>query len=154
MIDIDARAQEIAHENSPACRNRPAVYANQGHGKSCDKLTRQIIRRANSGGIGCRITGGNHLGSICPDRNVDISSYAGADVTLCPYCGTPVPDGGIYHPPCKPKGAAIIHYSCYLSLVIFLSIASRSRAHSSAAPARSSPRIAKFSAKPTTSCSA
>tara|TARA_R110000737_G_scaffold212309_1_gene229745 strand:- start:3168 stop:3341 length:174 start_codon:yes stop_codon:yes gene_type:complete len=42
MIDIDARAQEIAHENSPACRNRPAVYANQGHGKSCDKLTKVI----------------------------------------------------------------------------------------------------------------
>lgn len=42
MIDIDSRAKELAHENSPACRNRPSVYSNRGHGKSCQKLAKVI----------------------------------------------------------------------------------------------------------------
>lgn len=39
---IEARAQEIAHEHTAACKNRPAVYAKLGHGKACTKLAKII----------------------------------------------------------------------------------------------------------------
>lgn len=42
--EIWKRAQELAHENSPACRNRPAIYAGIRHGKSCKKLANTIAK--------------------------------------------------------------------------------------------------------------
>ena len=40
-FDLKKRAQEIAHENSPACQNRPAAFQH-GHGKACKKLAKVI----------------------------------------------------------------------------------------------------------------
>lgn len=39
--EIGKRAQEIAHENSAACKNRPFCYQ-LGHGKACRKLAKAI----------------------------------------------------------------------------------------------------------------
>lgn len=39
--EIDDRAQEIAHDNSPACRNRPESIA-VGPSRACQKLARVI----------------------------------------------------------------------------------------------------------------
>ena len=52
--EIAEEARRIAHENSSACKNRPAIYADQGHGKACDRLYLQIkaaMQRA-AGGAG------------------------------------------------------------------------------------------------------
>lgn len=51
--EIAEEARRIAHENSSACKNRPAIYAGQGHGKACDRLYHQIkdaMQRAAGGG--------------------------------------------------------------------------------------------------------
>lgn len=51
--EIDEYAQKVAHENSAACKNRPAIYADQGHGRACERLARQIseaMRRARNDG--------------------------------------------------------------------------------------------------------
>ena len=39
--EIDKRAEEIAHQNTAACRNRPEGL-NKGHGKACLALARVI----------------------------------------------------------------------------------------------------------------
>ena len=39
--EIHVRAQEIAHQHTSACRNRPAAMA-VGHGDACTKLARII----------------------------------------------------------------------------------------------------------------
>jgi len=38
---IEKRAEELAHENSSACKNRPAVMSS-GHGKACKRLAKVI----------------------------------------------------------------------------------------------------------------
>lgn len=51
---IFERAQEIAHEKTAACHNRPAHMA-AGHGKSCKKLADTIaeaMREARDSVIG------------------------------------------------------------------------------------------------------
>ena len=40
--EIDNLAQQIAHEHSAACRNRPGIYKDMGHGKACKNLARAI----------------------------------------------------------------------------------------------------------------
>ena len=40
--EIWTLAQKVAHIHTAACRNRPAVYANQGHGRACEGLARDI----------------------------------------------------------------------------------------------------------------
>lgn len=50
--EIADEARRIAHENSAACKNRPEIYASQGHGKACDRLYHQIkhaMQRAAGG---------------------------------------------------------------------------------------------------------
>lgn len=39
--DIKKLAEQVAHKNSPACKNRPEHLAN-GHGKACKALAREI----------------------------------------------------------------------------------------------------------------
>lgn len=39
---IEKRAEEIAHENSSACKNRPAAMSS-GHGRACKRLAKVIV---------------------------------------------------------------------------------------------------------------
>lgn len=40
--DIQKLAVEIAHQNTPACKNRPAFMQDYGHGSACRNLAKII----------------------------------------------------------------------------------------------------------------